>query len=77
MKVLELVESSDKKTFQATFKLGRHSRNQTFNQDSITRCKAITPAEIRKLLTFDVGQTLITKYDSEEGRTIIYIERTK
>jgi len=77
MKVIDLLEDEQKKTFTAVFKLGRTSRTQRFTHKTILKNKALSPAEIRSILKLPVGGTLKTHFTSEEGRTIVTVTREK
>lgn len=77
MKVTELLENEEKKTFTVVFKLGRHSRTQQFTHKTIAKNKALSQAEIRTILKLPVGGTLNTQFASEDGRTIVTVTRTK
>lgn len=77
MKVTELLENEEKKSFTAVFKLGRFLRTQQFTHKSIVKNKVLTPAEIKRILKLPVGGTLNTHFENDAGRTMIYVTRTK
>lgn len=77
MKVTELFESDQKMTFEVIFRLGRFKRTQTFTHKTILKSKVLTPAEIRNILKLPVGGTLNTHFENDDGRTMIYVTRTK
>ena len=77
MKVTEILEAEEKKAFTATFKLGRHSREQLFTHKTIAKCRVLTPAEVKRAMKLAVGATLNTHFEGEEGRTIVHVTRTK
>ena len=77
MKVIELFENEESKTFNVLFKLGRFLRTQQFTHKSIVKNKVLTPAEIKRILKLPVGGTLNTHFENDAGRTMIYVTRTK
>ena len=77
MKVTELLENEEKKSFTAVFKRGRFSRTQRFTHKTIVKSKVLTPAEINTILKLPVHGTLNTHFEDDDGRTMIYVTRMK
>lgn len=77
MKVTELLEQEEKKTFNVAFKLGRHVRHQRFTHKTIQNLKILSPAELKRVLKLEVDGTLNTQFSDETGRTMVYVTRTK
>jgi len=72
MKVTELFES---KKFEASFRLGRFTRSYEYTDKTIHHSKALTPAEIRRILKLDVGSAIDTMIVTDEGRQHVHITR--
>lgn len=77
MKVTELLESDQKMNFEVIFRLGRFKRTQAFTHKTIVNSKVLTPAEIKRILKLPVGGTLNTHFENDDGRTMVYVTRTK
>lgn len=75
MQVAELFEGL--KRYKAVFKLGRHKREQLFTSKTIENCKVLSHGDLRRIDKLDVGSTMKTQFEDEQGRTMVYVTRTE